>query len=372
MVSARNIEQVIALALLFLVAIGCFVVLQPFLTAILWAILLSFATWPLHQRMVRLFGQRTALAALTMTASIAALVLLPIVTLGGTIAGDVPHVAQLVRGWLEHGPPDPPEAITGIPLVGPRLYARWAEMAHDGAQLSAALTPYITDARQWLLAALQHIGAAAGQLIIALVIAFFLYCYGGVMAERLKVSAQRLAGTQALALIEIAATTVRGVVYGLLGTNLVEAILAALGFRVAGVPGAFFLGFLCFFLTVIPMGPAIIWVPAVIWLASAGETASAIALAVWNILVFAVLEPILRPLLMVRGGDLPLVVLLLGMLGGLVAFGFLGLFLGPTFLAIGYTLVAQWSVPAIDSSSMPEEQRERSDAIGRSPPPAIG
>lgn len=373
MVSARNIEQVVAVALLFVVAVGCFVVLRPFLTAILLAIVLCFATWPLHQRSVRLFGDRQSLAALSTTVFVAAFLLVPIVALAQTLAADIPRVAQLVYDWLENGPPPPPAGIAGIPMIGPRLYEYWNDMAYDGAQLTAALAPYVVVARQWLLTVLGQVGAAAGQLIVAFVIAFFLYRHGGVVAERLKVGIHRLAGAQALAVLEIAATTVRGVVYGLLGANLVQAILAALGFWLAGVPGAFFLAFACFFLTVVPLGPTVIWLPAVLWLVSTDATTPAIMLAIWSILIFGVLEQILRPLLMTRGSDLPLALVLLGMLGGLVAFGFLGLFLGPTVLAIGYTLLGQWSVPSIDpATGMSRELRETSNATGRPAPPARG
>jgi predicted PurR-regulated permease PerM len=132
------------------------------------------------------------------------------------------------------------------------------------------------------------------------------------------------------------------VVYGIIGTNLTEVILAAIGFRIAGVPGALLLGFFCFFLTLIPVGPILIWLPATIWLFTTGETGWAIFLIVWSIMVFSVLEAVLRTFLVSRGSDLPMIMILLGLFGGLLTFGFIGLFLGPCLLALGYALIREW------------------------------
>jgi predicted PurR-regulated permease PerM len=143
-------------------------------------------------------------------------------------------------------------------------------------------------------------------------------------------------------LLNVAAGSLKGVVYGIIGTNLSEAILAALGFWIAGVPGALLLGFFCFFLTLVPAGPTIIWLPAVIWLFMTGETGWAVFLIAWSILVFGVIEALLRTILVSRGSDLPMILILLGLFGGLLTFGFIGLFLGPCLLALGYALIQEW------------------------------
>jgi predicted PurR-regulated permease PerM len=142
------------------------------------------------------------------------------------------------------------------------------------------------------------------------------------------------------------ASTVRSVVYGLIGANLLQALLGGLGLWAAGIPGAVLLGFFIFFLTLIPLGPALIWLPAVLWLVHTGNNTAAVLLGVWCVLVFPVLENVVRPYLVKRGTKLPGLLILLGMLGGLTAFGFLGVFLGPAVLALAYTLIEEWGATA--------------------------
>jgi predicted PurR-regulated permease PerM len=180
------------------------------------------------------------------------------------------------------------------------------------------------------------------EIVISLLIAFFLYRDGQRAAAALGSVLERLAGRRGPRLLDVAAGTLKGVVYGIIGTNLTQAILAAIGFRIAGVPGALLLGFFCFFLTLIPVGPILIWLPATIWLFTTGETGWAIFLIVWSIMVFSVLEAVLRTFLVSRGSDLPMIMILLGLFGGLLTFGFIGLFLGPCLLALGYALIREW------------------------------
>jgi predicted PurR-regulated permease PerM len=145
-------------------------------------------------------------------------------------------------------------------------------------------------------------------------------------------------------LVDLAISTVRGVVYGILGSLLAQGILAGVGFLVAGVPGAFLLGFLTLFLALIPGGPALLWLPASLWLYQQGATGWAIFLALWGLLVVSTADNIVKPYFIGRGSDLPFILVLLGVLGGAIAFGVIGIFLGPTLLAVGYTVVRDWAL----------------------------
>jgi predicted PurR-regulated permease PerM len=228
--------------------------------------------------------------------------------------------------------------------VGARLSSRWQELAQAGAGFPAQLAPLFETAKTWSVIAATGVAGALLELVLSLLIAFFLYRDGPLAGELLTAVTERLTGERARRLIAVAGATIRGVVDGLIGANLIQAILAALGFWAAGVPGAFLLGFLVFFLTVIPFGAGLIWVPAVLWVMQV-DTTKAMLLAAWCILVFPVLENVVRPYLVKRGISLPGLLVLLGMLGGLAAFGFLGVFLGPTLLALAYTLIEEWSAP---------------------------
>jgi predicted PurR-regulated permease PerM len=340
--SDNRLDQRTAMVALTVLAAGCAVVLLPFLSALLWAIILSFSTWPIYSRLEKLLGGRPTLAALAMIIVVAMFLVLPILIVAVSLADNVSALAAAFRRVLAEGPPAPPNWILDVPLVGHRLFERWQSVAADGAKFSATLQPYVGDAANWILGLGASAGASIAQLALSLFIAFFLYRDGASAVMRLRVAAERLAGNRGQALLTVAGSTIKGIVYGVLGTNLVQGVLAGFGFWLSGVPGAFLLGLLSFFLTTIPTAPLIVWVPAVLWLFHNGDTGWTIFLAIWSILVFGPLENILRPYLISRGSDLPLVMVFLGMIGGLLAFGLLGIFLGPVLLAIGFSLVEEW------------------------------
>lgn len=338
-----QLERQVALLLLVLLAVGCFVVLRPFLSALVWAAILTSSTWPIHAAVTRLLGGRRTLAALLMVVSAAAIFLLPLLAMGSRLAAEVPQVAALVSKWMEEGPPQPPAWVGTVPVIGGRLNAYWQSVAADGAKLSADLEYYVEPAKAWLLSTGMMLVAGMTDLVLSLAIAFFLYRDGMAGARTLRSALGRVGGARAEHLLVVAAGTIRGVVYGVVGTNLTEAILAALGLQLAGVPGAVFLGFALFFLTLVPMAPVLVFLPAILWLIQQGAMTSAVLLAAWYVLVFMVLEGALRSYLVSRGGELPFLLVFLGMLGGVFTFGLLGIFLGPTLLAVAYAVLHEWN-----------------------------
>lgn len=338
-----RIERYVGAALLLLVAVGCFVVLRSFLSAVLWAVILSFSTWPIYAHIEEMFRGRRALAALLMTMLAAAVLLLPMAALGSRLAGEVTQIAGIVSRWMEEGPSAPPAWVATVPVIGARLDAYWQTIANDEAKFTADLQPYISTARQAILDIGASLAAGIGELALSLLIAFFLYRDGMTGVHAVSAMLGRVAGSHGERLMAVAGGTIKGVVYGIIGTNFTQAVLAMLGLLIAGVPGALFLGFATFFLTLIPLAPAIIFVPAILWLIQQGAIVSAIFLAIWYVVVFIALESVLRAYFISRGGDLPLILVFLGILGGVLGFGLLGIFVGPTILAVGYALVQDWS-----------------------------
>ena len=177
-------------------------------------------------------------------------------------------------------------------------------------------------------------------------ICFFFYRDGPAITARTQAVMERLAGHRAKQLIEVTAGTVSRVVNGILGTALAQSVLALIGFWISGVPGAMLLGLLTFFLSIIPMGPPLVWLPAALWLYSQGEIGWAIFLAGYGLVVVSSIDNVIKPYLISRGGSLPLLLVFMGVLGGLLAFGFIGVFLGPVILAVGYALLSEWMRPA--------------------------
>jgi predicted PurR-regulated permease PerM len=340
--SPTRIEQTLTLAVLALLIVGCVLVLLPFATALAWAAILCTTAWPLYQRLLVRMNGHEALAALVMVLLIAVAMLAPFIVVGATIADNADRMSLWWRDLLTSGPPDPPAWVAELPFVGPRASEYWGSMAHDTAQLLEELRKYIEPARKYALASGAAIASAILQLTLSVFIAYFFFRDGERVVEHLRNATERIAGERGFSLAMVAAATVRGVVLGILGTALVQGVLAALGFWVAGIKAAPLLGLLTFFLSPVPIGPPLVWVPAGLWLINQGMTGWGLFVLAWGALVVSTIDNVIKPLIISRGSDLPFMLVLLGVLGGAVAFGFIGVFLGPVLLAVGYALLGAW------------------------------
>ncbi len=345
-----RIDQILTLVVLALLIIGCFLVLRPFMTALLWAVILCTTAWPLYARLlVRMHGHATP-AALVMVLLIAIVLLAPFIVVGATVADNAERMAAWWREMLAHGPPEPPAWVAGLPIIGTRVSAYWGSMAHDTARLLAEARNYIEPARRVAIASGTTFAAAVLQLALSIFIAFFFFRDGEMLVERLRSATHRIAGERGFELATVAAATVRGVVLGILGTALVQGVLAGIGLWIAGIEAAPLLGLLTFLLSPVPVGPPLVWVPAGLWLINNGDTGWGVFVLAWGALVVSTIDNVIKPLIISRGSDLPFVLVLLGVLGGAVAFGFIGVFVGPVLLAVGFALLQVWvkSPPAVE------------------------
>ena len=268
--------------------------------------------------------------------------LLPFLVVGMTLADNVEDFTSSARTWLDAGPPAPPAWLAKVPAVGQQATERWQCLATDHAKLLEATKRFIEPVGTGLLIASVAIGSGLLQLALSIFIAFFLFRDGLAVAERLTTGVQRIGGERGTHLLEVAGNTVRGVVYGILGTGLVQALMAGIGFFIAGVPGAALLALLTFFLSVVPVGPPLVWLPAALWLFHQGSTGWGIFMLIWGVLVSSV-DNVVKPWLISQGSDLPFILIFFGVLGGALVFGFIGVFIGPTLLAVGYRLVEEWA-----------------------------
>ncbi|HKP65099.1 MAG TPA: AI-2E family transporter [Casimicrobiaceae bacterium] len=338
-----RVDQSLTLAVLAMLIVGCFFVLQPFITALVWAAILCTTTWPLYWRVTARLRDRSGLSALVMVVLLALLMIAPFIVVGATIADNAALVAQWGRQMLEVGPPDPPAWVAQLPLIGTTVAAYWSSMAHDTAQLLGVLGEYVEPLRKFLVASGASVVGAILQMTLAIFIAWFMFRDGHAIAEHLMRVAQRIAGDRGKELASVAAATVRGVVLGLLGTALVQGVVAGIGFWIAGIQAAPLLGLLTFFLSPVPIGPPLVWVPAGLWLIQNGQTGWGLFVLLWGTFAVSTIDNIIKPLIISRGVDLPFVLVLLGVLGGAIAFGFIGIFLGPVLLAVGYALLMEWA-----------------------------
>lgn len=339
----NRIEAVAAVVAVALVAVGCLAVLRPFVSAILWATVLTYTTWPVLLRLERWMGGRRTYAALVMTTLIAVVMVLPFVVAGITLAENVSRFEELFK-FLQGGlPADPPGWVSALPWIGPSAERAWPQFAQEAGWVSEAMRTAGVNAGKWLLAHSLDFGKGILQLTLSVVVMFVFYRDGERVVERLATGAQRIAGDVSQRLIAVAGDMVRSVVYGIIGTALAQAIVAAIGFWVVGVPSPFIWGMVTFLMALIPGGPPFIWVPAVLWVFGEGRVGWGVFLAVWGFFCISGIDNIVRPYLISRGAKLPFVVVLLGVIGGVMTFGFIGLFLGPVLLAVGFSLAREFT-----------------------------
>ncbi|MBF8671100.1 AI-2E family transporter [Pseudomonas putida] len=339
---ANNDRLLVQILLLALLGAGLWV-MAPFISALLWGAILAFASWPLMRLLTRALGGRETLAAGLLTTAWILIVALPLVWLGFNLADHIRDATAFVRDVQVDGLPDAPAWLGGIPLVGERLVSWWQSLDQQGAALLASVKPHLGQVGNWLLARSAQIGSGVLELTLSLVFVFFFYRDGPRLSAFVLRLLHRLMGDRGEYYLELVAGTVQRVVNGVIGTAAAQGVLALIGFLIAGVPGAIVLGLVTFMLSLIPMGPPLAWVPATGWLVWKGEYGMAVFLGIWGTFIISGVDNVLKPYLISRGGNLPLVIVLLGVFGGLIAFGFIGLFIGPTLLAVGYSLLLDWS-----------------------------
>lgn len=336
-------DQIAVLAVLVLVVIGCFFVLKPFLSALLWAVILTFSSWPAFRVLLGWVRGRRTLAAFLMTLAIAMVLLVPSVVIVLTLAGDVKEFAATSVAWVRQGPPAPPDWIARVPWVGVEMTGIWKEYAADSKQLLVAAEQFIDPLTSWLLTIGKALGRGVLELALSMFLAFFFFRDGAKLGDRALAIAKRLAGDRGDHLLrEVAGGTIRGVVYGILGTAMAQGFLAWVGFSIAGVPAAVLLGLMTFLISVIPMGPPLIWIPASIWVFQNGSVGAGIFMLIWGALAISSVDNFVRPLIISQGNKMPFVLIFMGVLGGGLAFGLIGIFLGPTLLAVSFRLGEEW------------------------------
>ncbi len=346
----RNLASIGAIAFL---VIGCLYVLRPFLAAILFAAAVVISSWPLYLFLVERMNGRRSLAALTLTLSLTLLVIVPIGLVAYNMADDMGRLYDQIKLAVDSGHVEPPRWISKVPVVGDWLYGYVRDLVSSREQMMAVAKQMLEPARRYLLGGGIVLGTGVAQMSLAAFVAFFLYRDGQALLRAIGVAMERIIGESAPRIATTVSHTVRGVMYGLLGTALAQALVAALGFAIAGVPGVLLLGFATFVMSLVPVGPPIIWGGAAIWLFNQGETGWGVFMLVWGLILISGVDNVVKPMLISRGSDLPFLLVLLGVLGGVIGFGFVGLFIGPVLLAVGYSLMRAWTgvEPAVVSKT---------------------
>jgi len=336
----RNYTRI---AIVVLLTLGCLYVLRPFLPAILFAAAVAISSWPLYLRLLAsMRGQRTV-AALTMTLTLTLLFIIPLSMVAWNLADDVARGFSSLRVMIEGRELATPTWIRDIPLVGATIETYLQNLIASREQMLALAQRMLEPARHWLVAGGIMLGTGVVQMSLAAFVSFFLYRDGNALLAVIAVTMRKVMGEGAESIQLTVSQTVRGVMYGLLGTALAQALVAAIGFAIAGVPAVPLLSVLIFLTSLIPLGPPLVWGSAALWLFAHGQTGWSIFMVVWGTVLISGVDNVVRPMLISRGSSLPFLLTLLGVLGGVIAFGFVGMFIGPTLLAVGYSLMSEWT-----------------------------
>ena len=333
-------DVAIRLTSLALLAGWCFVIVSPFLLPIAWGAIIAIALHGPFAALRRRLGGRAGMAAALLTLAMLFAIVLPTLAVGGTLVADVQAVAEAFREGRLHVPP-PSERVAEWPLVGKRVYELWALASSNLQQALAEIGPQLRGAAGAVLGASARFGVSMLQFLFAIAISGVLLARADSAAPLLREFAARLAGPRGPALADLAAATVRGVTRGILGVALIQAIGAGAGLFAAGVPAAGLWTLAALVLAVIQLGIGLVLVPAAIWLFAHASTFTAVAFTVWTVLLLP-LDNVLKPLLMGRGLRVPIVVIFVGALGGFVAQGLIGLFVGAVVLVLAHELAMAW------------------------------
>lgn len=365
----RDIPQIL-LSVLFLslIIVACLWIVQPFILGFAWASTIVIATWPVLIRLQQLLFGKRALAVLVMTLLLFLLFVIPIALLiNSLVDGSAPLVHAITSGELT--PPDL-QWLNSIPLIGAKLYGAWHSLLDmGGAAIMAKVKPYIGTTTTWFVGQAAHIGRFMLHCGLMLLFSALLYWQGEKVAFGVRYFATRLAAKRGDAAVLLAGQAIRAVALGVVVTALVQAVLAGIGLAISGVPYATLLTVVMIFSCLVQLGPLMVLVPSIIWLYWTGDTTWGTVLLVWSCVV-GTMDNFIRPVLIRMGADLPMILIISGVIGGLIAFGMIGLFIGPVLLAVTWRLFDTWMREVPPPSDNHDEVLEELESIESDNPPA--
>lgn len=338
----RNaLEASIRIGVLLVLVLWCFDIVKPFVTIVLWGVIIAIAVYPSYESLQAKMGNRRGLAAVVFTLIMLVVLLLPASMFTGTIIDGTRQTADVLSSGKVHIPP-PPESVSHWPIIGEKLAAFWQLASSNLQEALARVQPQIKDVSRWLLGAAAGAGLGLLKFLASIIIAGVLLPGGASSAGSADRVFRRLAGVRGSEFRQLATSTVRSVARGILGVALIQATLAGIGLVVVGVPAAGLLTVVILMLCIVQLGPGLIMIPAAIWLFAAGDSQlTAILFAIYTVPVILI-DNLLKPMLLGRGVAVPMLVIFLGAIGGFISMGIIGLFVGSIVLVVGYTLMEQW------------------------------
>lgn len=335
--------RLIQITLVAVLVVGCWLVLRPFLSMLLFMLVIAVSTWPLYRWLVNFLGhRRQALSAFLACIAVLVSFVAPVLLLTSSAIDAVEWFLDWARQWVAAGPPQLPDSVAQLTIIGPMLQSLWDDLILHPEGMQKVLALLATPARDFVLSGGAAMAVGALQTVVGALLLYFLYRDGDVLKQHLDLAAARVGGYYAADLIVTAERTITGVMFSIIGAGLAQAMVATLGFWIAGIPQPIILGSITFVLSLVPWGPVLIWAGAAFWLYQGGELAWALFMVIYGWLGISSVDNIVKPLLISRTSHLPLVLTVIGVVGGILVFGVVGLFIGPTLLALAINLARHW------------------------------
>ncbi len=336
----RAVEAAIRIGLVFLIAAWCFLIVEPFIIPILWGMIIAIASYPMYRWMQVKLGGRGKLAATVFTLLALALLITPTVMLMDTVADTTQTLSEELQDGSLTIPP-PPASIQEWPIIGKELSAFWRGASENLGATLTSIAPQLKEAGGWLLSTAAGAGIGVLQFVISIIIAGVILANAVGFGGFLKVLATRLTGDRGEEFAMLATKTVRSVAQGVLGVALIQSLLAGVGLLAADVPGAGLWALLVLLLAIIQLPPLLVLAPIIVYVFYTSSTTVAVIFMIWSIFAGSS-DAFLKPLLLGRGVEVPMLIILVGAIGGMILSGIIGLFVGAVVLALGYELFNAW------------------------------
>lgn len=364
-----RIDLWLRLAFGALILVGCYFVIQPFMTAIILAAILTVVTWPMYRRALSSLGNNATMASCLMISIIIVTVLIPLSILSAVVARQIPELIIWAKDWVHSGMPLP-SWLMNLPWIGPSISDAF-HIGVDPKMLASMIQKVFDPVTKSVLSISYGIGNGLFQIALVAFIAFFFYRDGQNMARRMRIFLERISGGLAKEYTDILVNTTRSVVFGVIGTAIGQGVAAGIGFIIADVPGVVMLSLAVCVLSVVPVGPPIVWGSVALWQAATGNIGWAVFTVIWGVAVVASVDNFIKPILISRGTTLPLALVFLGVLGGLMSFGPLGIVLGPIVLSASIAMFQAWirnpmrqrpGEESVSSEALPDSKNGQQDS----------
>jgi predicted PurR-regulated permease PerM len=339
--TAPIIDSIVTIGAISFIGIWCFILLRPFITLILWAIILAFAFYPPFEWLKNRLGGRKHLAATLIALASIAIILGPVALMVKTLIDNINNLANSVIN-KELVVPPPPQNLDQFPLIGDYINNLWQSASVNIIDALKILEPQLKELAAYLLPITANTGLGLITFLFAIVISAFFMINAQLLNRKLKRLICRITPNRGQAFISLASSTLRNIIRGVMGIAIVQTSIVGIGLIVAGIPSAGLLTFICLILTIIQLGPGLIVFPSIIFAWIKMNSLTALVFSIW-MFSSTLVDNVLKPILMARGLSIPMIVIVIGVFGGTIVHGIIGLFIGPVVLALGYELLTMWT-----------------------------